>query len=302
MRPEAHANARLRPTFWSGWREVVGGTLRASVSDRVALAAAGCAFFATLSLFPALSMLVSLYGLVSSPRAVEQQVLWLRDLLPPAAYWLVADRLHHLAGQPQGRLGVGFVAGLLITWWSAGSGMRSILSALTIAYGGQEDRSFLRYFALAVGLTVVAILAAVLATIVLVAMPALFNFVTPWIWRVRMVHTASVLLLIGFVGQSLALLYRFGPARARHVRPRIAPGVGLALVLWLLASLLLSLYVENIASFGATYGPLVAAVAVMLWFYVAAYAILLGGELNAQLDRRRAEQEAALRALHPEPV
>ena len=292
----------LRLTLWPMWREVIGGTLRASVSDRVALAAAGCAFFATLSLFPALSMLVSLYGLVSSPRAVEEQVLWLRDLLPPAAYWLIADRLHHLVSQPQGRLGVGFAAGLLITWWSAGTGMRSILSALTIAYGGRENRGFLHYFALAVGMTVVAILGAVLATIVLVAMPALFRFVTPWIWRVRLIRGASLVLLVGFVGEALAILYRFGPARARHVRPRIAPGVALALLLWLGASMLLSLYVEHISTFGVTYGPLVAAVAVMLWFYVAAYAILLGGELNAQLERLRAERDAAARPLQAEPV
>src|ERR1700722_18096914 len=82
------------------WRGVLQATLRASVSDRVALAAAGCAFFATLALFPAMSMLISVYGLVFNPRGVEVQVQWLSDLLPPAAYWLIADRLHHLVSQP----------------------------------------------------------------------------------------------------------------------------------------------------------------------------------------------------------
>ena len=309
------------------WRGVVQATLRASVSDRVALAAAGCAFFATLALFPAMSMLISIYGLVFNPRGVEVQVLWLHDLLPPAAYWLIADRLHHLVSQPPMRLGVGLGVSIVLTFWTAAVGVRSMLSALTIAYGGQERRGFLRFQLVSLTMTLVAILGGVMAIAILVGMPALFRFVTPWVWRMRVVHLASVLVLLGCAGLALGLLYRFGPARPHLARPHlphphlphphvahphvahphvahphparhwITPGSLLALALWLLASGLLSFYIDHIAMFGLTYGPLGAVAAIMLWFFVTTYAALLGAELNAQLDRLSAPGDVEHAAL-----
>jgi membrane protein len=290
------------PISQSAWRGVLQATLRASVSDRVALAAAGCAFFATLALFPAMSMLISVYGLVFNPHGVEVQVLWLHDLLPPAAYWLIADRLHHLVIQPPMRLGVGLGVSILLTFWTAAVGMRSMLAALTIAYGGQERRGFLRFQAVSLVMTVVAILGAVLAIAILVGMPALFRFVTPWAWRMRVVHLTSIVVLLGCAGVALALLYRFGPARPRPPRHWITPGSALALSLWLVASGLLSFYIDHIATFGVTYGPLGAVAAVMLWFFVTAYAVLLGAELNAQLERLSAADRVGPASLIPQAV
>jgi len=269
----------------SAWRDIVQATLRASISDRVALAAAGCGFFATLSLFPAMSVLISIYGLVFNPRGVELQVQWLHDLLPSDAYWLIADRLHHLVIQPPMRLGVGLGVSVLLTVWTAAVGMRSMLAALTIAYGGQERRGFLRFQLVSLAMTIVAILGAVLAIAILVGMPAAFRFVTPWGLRIRLVHLASLTVLLGCAALSLALLYRFGPARPRPPRHWVSPGSALALTLWLLASVLLSFYIGHLAAFGVTYGPLGAVAAVMLWFFLSAYAVLLGAELNAQLER-----------------
>jgi membrane protein len=290
------------PIPWAVWGGVARATLRASVSDRVALAAAGCAFFATLALFPAMSMLISVYGLVFNPRGVELQVQWLHDLLPPAAYWLIADRLHHLVAQPPMRLGVGLGVSVLLTFWTAAVGMRSMLSALTVAYAGQERRGFLRFLAVSLTMTVVAVLGAVLAIAILVGMPALFRFVTPWAWRMRVVHLASLVVLFGCAGLSLALLYRYGPVRPRSARHWITPGSALALALWLVASGLLSFYIDHIATFGVTYGPLGAVAAVMLWFFVTAYAVLLGAELNAQLEQVSASGGIEPAALVPQAI
>lgn len=286
----------------SPWRDVLNNTLRACVSDRVALAAAGCAFFATLALFPAMSMLISLYGLLFNPRGVEHQVLWLHDMLPPSAYWLIADRLHHLVIQPRARLGIGLVVSLLLTFWSATIGMRSMLSALTMAYGGRPKRRFLRFLGVSLAMTLVAVLGSVLAIAVLVCMPAVFQFVYPWAWRLRVIHFASVVVLLGFAGLSVGLLYRFGPAPPRPRRPWITPGATLALALWLVASALLTFYIDHIATFGVTYGPLGAVAAVMLWFFVTSYAVLLGAELNAQLERRSSDRTMDPTALVPQAV
>ena len=104
------------------------------------------------------------------------------------------------------------------------------------------------------------------------------------------VHAASLLMLIGFFFVAIALLYRFGPSRPPPPRPRIRPGAALATVLWLIASEILSVYVSRIGTFGATYGSLGAAVGVMMWFYISAYAVLLGAELNARLEDTDTEQ------------
>lgn len=278
----------LRP-----WLALLHATLRASLSDHVALAAAGCAFFATLALFPAMSVLISIYGLVFNLHGVEYQVRWLHDLLPPTAYWLIADRLHHLVTRPPLRLGVGLAVSVLLTIWTAAVGMRSMLAALNIAYGGRERRGFLRFQVVSLAMTLLAILGGVLAIAVLVGMPALFRFVTPWDLRMRVVHLASLALLLGSAVLSLVALYRFGPDRPPPARHWLTPGSGLALVLWLLASVLLSFYIDHIAAFGATYGPLGAVAAVMLWFFFTAYAVLLGAELNAQLERHSAVRDGA---------
>jgi membrane protein len=107
-------------------------------------------------------------------------------------------------------------------------------------------------------------------------------------------------MMIGFFFAAISLLYRFGPSRPTPRHPRITPGATLATVLWLIASELLSFYVSRMGSFGATYGSLGAAVGVMLWFYISAYAVLLGAELNARLEE--VSEEAALRMARAEDM
>jgi membrane protein len=271
----------------SVWRAIAQTTLRASLSDRVALSAAGCAFFATLALFPIMSMLVSLYGLLFDPRSVESQILLLRDLLPPQVYWLIADRLHHLVAQHHARLGVGLGLGLIGAFWSAVVGLRSMLSAICLAYGEGARPRFLRFQITALAMTLLVIASAVILLGLLVSMPALFGFVSPWAARMRLIHVASFALLTVFAGQAVAVLYRFGPAhRTRRV---VTPGAVLALMIGLAASGLLTFYIDHLGTFGATYGPLGAAAGVMLWLFGNAYAVLLGAELNAQIERSRRE-------------
>jgi membrane protein len=128
------------------------------------------------------------------------------------------------------------------------------------------------------------VLCAVLAIGVLLLLPPAIGFLGWSNHGGALIHAASLTMLIGFFFVAISLLYRFGPLRPASRRPRIKPGAALATVLWLIASELLSVYVSRIGSFGATYGSLGAAVGVMLWFYISAYAVLLGAELNARLE------------------
>ncbi len=266
------------------WRGLLGRTLRASTTDRASLAAAGCAFYATLALFPAISMLISVYGMVLDPMSAEKQLMDLSGLLPMPAFALIQDRVHQLVGQSSGSLTLRLAVSFLLTFWSSATGSKSVLSAVNVAYDVTEQRPFLRFQFIGLSMTLVAVLCAVLALGVLILLPPAIDFLGLSNYGGGLIHAAGLAMLIGFFFVAISLLYRFGPSRPAPRHPRIAPGATLATVLWLTASELLSLYVSRIGTFGATYGSLGAAVGVMLWFYVSAYAVLLGAELNARLE------------------
>ncbi|CAH2600347.1 Ribonuclease BN [Rhodovastum atsumiense] len=274
---------------WRGWRQVLGRTWREIISDRVSLAAAGSAFFATLALFPALSMLISLYGLIFDPATVEPQLEVLRDLLPPAAFALIADRVHTLVSHGRAELGLSLLISTGVALWSATTGTKSLIAALNLAYEEEESRGFLEYQKTSLLITLCMVLGAILGLALLVALPATISFLGLDAHARGLARLGSTAVLVGFVLLALALLYRFGPSRQKARWHWVTPGSMLATALWLVASVLFSLYVVHLASYDATYGPLGAVVGVMMWFWVSAYAVLVGAELNAELELQTAE-------------
>ncbi len=273
---------------WPGWRAVIRRTAIEMLTDRVSLTAAGCAFFATLALFPAISMLISLYGLVFDPVTVEPQLEVLRDLLPPSAFTLIAERVHMLVTKPPGTLGwsLGLSTGLAL--WSSMTGIKSILSALNLAYEERECRSFLRFQLVSLLITVAAMLSAVIALGLLVALPAVLSMVGTEASRHTLLRVASFALLVLTLLFGLSLIYRYGPSRERPRWRWVTPGSLVATVLWVAASALFSFYVGHLASYDATYGPLGTVAGIMMWFYVTAFAVLLGAELNSELELQTA--------------
>lgn len=267
------------------WRGLFGRTLRASTTDRVSLAAAGCAFFATLALFPAISTMISVGGIILDPVTAERQLSVLSGLLPSPAFALIADRVHQLVSQSNGSLSLHLVVSFLLTFWSSATSSKSVLSAVNVAYDVTEQRPFLLFQFIGLSMTLIAVLCAILAIGVLLLLPPAIDFLGLSDHGGGLIHAAGLAMLIGFFFVAIILLYRFGPSRPKPRQPRLTPGATLATVLWLIASGLLSLYVSRIGTFGATYGSLGAAVGVMLWFYVSAYTVLLGAELNAQLEK-----------------
>ncbi len=257
----------------------------------MSLAAAGCAFYATLSLFPAISMLISIYGLLFDPNSVVPQLAVLRDLLPPPAFSLIEDRVTQLVAQPRGHLTIGLVVAFLVSFWSSASASKAVLSAMNVAYDTTERRSFLRFQLIGLAMTLSAVVGVVLAISVLLVMPRLIQFSGLSAIGAALIQIASLGLTIGFFALGLALLYARGPSRTPPPNAPVLPGTALATLLWLVSSYVLSLYVAKLANFDATYGSIGAVVGIMLWFYVSAYASLLGAELNAQMElAERAEQ------------
>ncbi len=253
-----------------------------AVSDRISLVAAGCAFYALLALFPAISLLVNIYGLVFDPRTVEPQLDYIRRFLTTDSYTLIDTRLRDLVSTERPKLEAGAVISALIAFWSAAAGVRAMLGALNMAFDSDEQRGFFRFHVTALMLTLGAILATVLGIAVLVFLPqalALIGVTTRGALTLRVVSFA---LLYVFAVIAISMLYRFGPARPLPGWRLFSPGALFAASAWLAASALFSIYVNHWASYDSVYGPLGAAVGLLMWFYITVFLVLLGAELDSE--------------------
>ncbi|MDE1896933.1 MAG: YihY/virulence factor BrkB family protein, partial [Rhodospirillales bacterium] len=244
---------------------------------------AGCAFYATLALFPAITMLISLYGLVFNPDTVQPQLHYLQSFMPPDVYSLISQRIQGIVSEPAKGLGVSFAVSLLISLWSSSTGTRSVINALTLAYQEEETRGMIRFYAVALGMTFLAVLGTVLAIGFLVFMPIALAYIGLPASMKFLVAALSFASMVVFVIIALGLLYRFGPAGKGRIF--YAPGAAIATTVWLAASWGFGLYVGHFAAYSATYGPLATMIGLMMWFYISAYVVLFGAEFNAAIDR-----------------
>lgn len=273
---------------WRGWKAVLRRVGIEMLTDRVSLVAAGCAFYATLALFPAMSMLISIYGLLLDPATVEPQLEVLRDLLPPTAWTLISERVHLLVGRPPASLGMNLLFSTAVAFWSSATGTKAIIAALNLAYEEKERRGVLRFQLIAFTITLIAIVSAVIGLALLVGLPAFIEGLGIASHQRTLIRMSSFGLLVLALLVGLSLLYRYGPSRERPRWHWVTPGSLVATVLWVLVSALFSFYVAEFATYDATYGPLGTVVAVMMWFFVTVYAVLLGAELNAELELQTA--------------
>jgi membrane protein len=258
----------------------------AAGTDRISLTSAGCAFYAMLALFPALSLVVSIYGAIFDARTLEPQLEVLRRLLPPETYDLIAERLHTLVSASRTGLGWGAAVSVLVAFWSAGSGIRSMLGALNMAYGETEVRGFFHFHLLALFITLSAMLVTAVAIAALVLAPTILHLLGAPPLHALALQGASLGMLLVVVFAGILVVYRFGPVGHRVWRRRV-PGAIVATLIWAIASAAFSLYVSHLANYDNMYGPLGTAIGLLMWFYVSVYVVLLGAEVNVALDRRR---------------
>jgi membrane protein len=264
---------------------------KATATQQISLVAAGCAFYATLALFPTITALISLYGLIFDPSTVQPQLHYLQQFMPPAAFSLISDRIQSLVAAPARGLGIGFIISLMISLWSSSTGTKSVLNALTLAYNETETRGMIKFQLVSLGMTLVAVIGAALAISILVAIPLAIAFLGLSGYAKVLVALCSFGAMIAFVVIALGLLYRFGPSGTGRIF--YAPGAAMATVVWLLGSWAFGLYVGHFAAYNATYGPLATLIGLMMWFYLTAYIVLLGAEVNAALDMEWKKEKSA---------
>ena len=271
-----------------GWWDVLRRTIREVRDDDVSTTAAGVAFYALLALFPALIALVSVYGLAADPRDVADQLRSFTRALPGDARELVTDQLRSITRRSGGGLGTAAIIGTAAAFWSAAGGVAALIKGLNKVYDERETRKFLKLRGLALFLTLCGVVVAVLMVALIAAAPSVARRTLGSGAATSAVVALRWPLLAVLILVALAVLYRFAPDREKPKWRWVSWGAIAAALIWLVASVGFSVYVDLLGSYNETYGSLGAVVVLMLWLYLAAFAVLFGAELNAELERQTA--------------
>ena len=268
----------------AGWRDILLRTKQQIGSDNIGIVAAGVAFYAFLAVFPALVAAIMIYGLVVNPETVTEQLQALTTILPQQARGLIEQQLGTIAGQATQTLGWGVAISIFLALWSANKGMKALFKGVNIAYDEDDDRGFIKQNALTLLFTVGGIVVVIISALLVVALPVILGNLGLPSWGETLARWGRWLLLALLILGSLALIYRYAPAR-EHPRWRwVSWGSVAAVVLWIIGSWAFSFYVDNFGSYNTTYGSAAAVVILMLWFMLTSFAILLGAEINSEME------------------
>jgi membrane protein len=270
-----------------GWLDVGRRVKQEAKRDQVPLLAAGVAFFGLLALIPALVALVSLYGLVADPSDIRRQVDDSLSAAPAEVRDLIGQQLTAIDDAGGGAV-LAVIGGTLLALWSASSGMGHLIDAVNTAYGEDDERGFVRRKGLALVLTLGAIAFVIFALAGIAVAPAVARAAELGAVGTVLVEVVRWAVLLGGLLVALAVLYRWAPDRDDPKWRWVSPGAIFAAVAWLIASVLFSIYVSNFGSYNETYGSMGTIVVVMLWLYLTAVVIVLGAELNTELERQTA--------------
>ncbi len=258
--------------------------------DHSSIVAAGAAFYSFLAILPALAALVLVYGLVFDAADVVDHADLLSRFVPASVVGLVKGELERLASTDTPSLGLGAVGSGLIALWSSTRGTRALIEGLNIAERETECRGTVAMYALSIAFTACGLVLVALVVAFTVALSSLGARLPMWLSLAVPVARTFVLPVMVFL--SVTALYRFGSC-ARRDRDWFSAGAIVATVMWLLASWLFSLYVEDVASYGATFGSVSTVAVFMLWLYVSCRVILIGAEVNVVLRARRDDEARA---------
>ncbi|MFW2541708.1 YihY/virulence factor BrkB family protein [Primorskyibacter sp. 2E107] len=281
----------------SGWKAVLFRVKDALTTDHVGLVSAGVAFYGLLAIFPAIAAVMAIAGLVLAPADVAAQLDRIADMMPARAAQIITDQATSVAGSANGGLGLTALVGMGLALWSSSKGVATLIEGLNIVYKEPERRGFLKLKLTTLGLTLLLIVGLVAGLGAVLILPALLSILN--LGDLELVIAAlRWVLLFGMTVMGAAALYRFGPDRRAPLWSWTLPGALLASVLWVAGSVLFSFYAENFGSYQETFGSLAGVVILLFWLWISAYVILLGAEVNAELEVEIKEGTATD---HPEP-
>jgi membrane protein len=273
---------------WAGWKDIVWRVYDSVNDNRLLAVAGGVAFYSLLAIFPAVAAFVSLYGLIADASTIDSHLSLAAGIFPAGAVDLLHEQITRIAAKGNAKLGLGFITGLAVAIWSANAGMKAIIDALNVVYDEKEKRSFVKLNLLSLLFTLIAIVSLMVALAGVVIAPMVFSAIgLSSLWSLVIVVLRWPLLLI-LAAVALAAIYRCGPSRTEARWQWLSVGSVAAAIGWMITSVLFSWYIAHFGAYNATYGSLGAVVGMMMWMWISAVVILLGGELNAEIEHQTA--------------
>lgn len=287
-----HVAGRPQELSRQAWWEVALVLYADITRDRLFLVAAGVAFYVLLSIFPAISALVSIYGLFADAKVIVDQMTQLAFVLPPGAFDIIRGQAETIAGAARQNLSLLAIASTLFALWSANAGMKSMFDAMNIIYAEEEKRSFLRLNAQSFLFTLGAFAVFIAVIAMLVVLPLIFALVEMQerFWEGFAILRWPALFVV--TATFLTLLNRYGPSRPPQRARWAIWGSVFGTATWMAVSSIFSYYLAHFANYAATYGSLATIAGLMMWLWLSALVVLVGVELNAELEHRTARWEA----------
>jgi len=291
------------------WKDVVVATWKEASEDNLSLVAAGVAFYSFLAFVPLLTAFVLTYGLVAEPSSVVGHMQALTSVMPQNAAGIIGDQLMSMTETGAGQKGFALLVAIAIALYGATKGAASIITALNIAYDVPEQRSWFRKTLMSFALTAGAVVSLFLGILAISAM----NFLETLLPNLSgATHLLMKLLFWGVAAAAvvllLAVVYRYGPNRPDAPWRWITPGSAAATAAWLAATAGFGFYVSNFGNYNATYGSLGAVIVFLTWLYLTAWIVLMGAELNSEIERaaeaprRRLDRTSPAAATPPAPA
>lgn len=271
-----------------GWKDVLFRVYSNIGDHRILALAAGMTYYSLLAIFPALAALVAIYGLFADTSTIAKHLDQVSGFIPSGAIDVAREQLTRVAAKGNQTLGLTFAIGLAVSLWSANAAMKSLFDTLNIVYDEKEKRGFLKLNAMSLGFTLATIAFVLAALGAVVVLPVVLNYL-------QISNLADLVIRIGrwpamflIVALALACVYRFGASRQAPRWRWITWGSVAATILWLGASALFSWYAASFGKFNETYGSLGGAIGFMTWLWISAIVILLGAELDAEMEHQTA--------------
>lgn len=273
-----------------GWWDILKRTVRQISDDRVMTEAAGITFFTLLALFPAIGAMISIYGLFADPSTISEHLSAVSVVVPDGGMQIIDEQVKRMVARGGASLGIGAVIGLATSLWSANQAIKALVDALNVVYEEKERRSFLRRTMVTLAFTLGGILFILLAMAGVVVLPLALKFLgigtEGGIGLILSLARWPVLVLT--IGLFLAIIYRYGPDRDLAQWRWVSWGSAAAAVGFLAFSFGFSYYVSNFGNYNETYGSLGAVVGFMTWTWLSAAVVLVGAELDAEMEHQTA--------------
>lgn len=267
-----------------GWLDITLRLKDEIAQDRIGLIAAGVAFYGLLALFPAITAVLAIGGLMLEPSQIIDQFSTFSGIVPDEVMTIVTDQATAVAGSREGGLGLAAITGLLIAIYSASKGTKNLIAGMNVAYDEEENRGFIVRTALTLSLTLFLILAVLIGLSATLVVPSIVSFLNTGV-IVEALGTLLVwVLLLLFTLFGLAVLYRYAPSRNAPEFQWVSPGAIAACALWIVSSAGFAFYVGNFGSYNESFGALAGVIVLLMWFWISAFIILLGAELNAEIE------------------